>query len=115
MLKMLIRERLKCQKETKNGMYSASMFSLACTLVQIPATYLAVLPGVTIGYWIVGLNPNPNRFMLFVLFTGAFAQVVESITFLFSTRLDQSAGTGLVLGLLEITVVNLNKTEDAHR
>jgi ABC-type multidrug transport system ATPase subunit len=60
-------DRLIFVRERAAGSYSTLSYFLASTLIEFPLLALIVLFYGAPAYWLVGLNPDPDRFLWFLL------------------------------------------------
>jgi ABC-type multidrug transport system permease subunit len=63
---LFVNEKLLAQKEIKSGFYGLPVYYLSKLIVEIPFTMISPLVFGIIIYWIVGLNPIPVRFFMFL-------------------------------------------------
>jgi len=54
-------------RERSSGKYGVLSFYMAITAAGIPLEVFYCLMEVCISYWMIGLNPDPGRFFLFLL------------------------------------------------
>ena len=65
-INLFVNEKLLAQKEIKSGFYGLPVYYLSKLIVEIPFTMISPLVFGIIIYWIVGLNPIPVRFFMFL-------------------------------------------------
>ncbi|KAF2898580.1 hypothetical protein ILUMI_07594 [Ignelater luminosus] len=71
-------------REHKNGMYRADVYFLCKTLAELPIFIFIPIIFVSICYYLVGLNPEPARFLIAVGIVILIANVATSYGYLIS-------------------------------
>lgn len=100
-LPIFLREREILMKETSGGTYRVSSYVVANALVFLP--FLLILAVLFSGplYWLVGLNPRPGAFAVFVVLIWLILYTANSVTACFSALVPSFVvGNSLISGAM---------------
>ncbi|KAJ6803300.1 ras-related protein Rab-18 isoform X2 [Iris pallida] len=100
-LPIFLREREILMKETSGGTYRVSSYVVANALVFLPFLLILALLFSAPLYWLVGLNPRPGAFALFVLLIWLILYTANSVTACFSALVPSFVvGNSLISGAM---------------
>mmetsp|Transcript_11632 Transcript_11632/g.18665 ORF Transcript_11632/g.18665 Transcript_11632/m.18665 type:complete len:233 (-) Transcript_11632:232-930(-) len=104
----LISERAIMYREVLSGTYSNSVYGLAVQLAELPFNLGAALWSWVIFYWMVGLSPEGDRVIYFILMAlGAYwlMPAVGQLVALLSPNIGAAVGLGgLSMTLFQLTM-----------
>ncbi|KAL0216181.1 hypothetical protein P9112_008365 [Eukaryota sp. TZLM1-RC] len=89
-------ERLIFMREKYEGLYNARTYFMARTATDIPAEIVFPFLTVAIAYWMIGLRPGFQRFLLLALLTMMVVMAAESLG-LFISAVTGSLQTALII------------------
>ncbi|XP_044178939.1 protein white-like isoform X3 [Acropora millepora] len=100
-------ERSVFLREHHNGMYRTDVYFLSKTIAQIPQVFVAPLLLVSIGYWMIGLRPDPLRFFYAYGILALVAMDSASYAYLISTASPTSSMAIAINGPLTLPLMLL--------
>jgi ABC-type multidrug transport system ATPase subunit/ABC-type multidrug transport system permease subunit len=100
-------EQLLLKKERQDGMYSAAAWLLAKTVVLAPIEGLFSLLFACISYFMIGFDPQPEKFFIFFGILWLFQLVAESIGLFFAVLTGSPVFAIITMSLFLIVVLSL--------
>ncbi|XP_074623196.1 protein white-like isoform X4 [Acropora palmata] len=100
-------ERSVFLREHHNGMYRTDVYFLSKSIAQIPQVFVAPLLLVSIGYWMIGLRPEPLRFFYAYGILALVAVDSASYAYLISTASPTSSVAIAINGPLTLPLMLL--------